>query len=486
VRVESLSDRVVGAGLWVVGAKLGARLLAAVRVLALARLLTPHDFGVVALATLPLSALGAWGGISSPASLIHRQERSRALLDTAWTLGLIRRTLAAAVLLLGAPAIAAFFDSADATAVIRAMALLPLLQGVRNIGVVEFQQELRFGQETLLDAVGRVVETVVAIGLALWLWNAWALVGGALVGEAAATAMTYLRHPYRPRARLVRREVANLVGYGRWIVGSRLIEWAVVNGVQALIGRALGTSALGVFQMAERVTQLPISHLPRMAAHVTLSAFAKLQSDPIRVRAAYLRVLALVALVSCPAAALLGGYGESIVRVVLGARWTEAGPIVQILALYGVFRCVASTVVPLFQGVGRPALQMVVVASELVAVAALVGPLLHRGTAGAAAVVAIGGGVAMIVALALATRVLRLGTGDLGRTLGAPGLAALVALAAAVWLGGAPATMIGLAGALVVSLGVYAVTLLGLIRLGAYPLDPQVRAFVTRWLPRLA
>jgi PST family polysaccharide transporter len=204
------------------------------------------------------------------------------------------------------------------------------------------------------------------------------------------------------------------------------------------------------------------------------------------VRAAYLRVLALVALVSCPAAALLGGYGESIVRVVLGARWTEAGPIVQILALYGVFRCVASTVVPLFQGVGRPALQMVVVASELVAVAALVGPLLHRGTAGAAAVVAIGGGVAMIVALALATRVLRLGTGDLGRTLGAPGLAALVALAAAVWLGGAPATMIGLAGALVVSLGVYAVTLLGLIRLGAYPLDPQVRAFVTRWLPRLA
>lgn len=483
---ESLSDRVVGAGLWVVGAKLGTRLLAAVRVLVLARLLTPHDFGLVALALLPLSALGAWGGISSPASLIHRQERSRALLDTAWTLGLIRRVVTAALLLVGAPAIAAFFESADATAVIRAMALQPLLQGVRNIGVVEFQQELRFGQETLLDTVGRVVETVVAIGLALWLGNAWALVGGALVGEAAATTMTYLRHPYRPRARLARREIANLVGHGRWIVGSRVMEWAVVNGVQALIGRALGTSALGAFQMAERLTQLSIGHLPRMAAQVTLPAFAKLQSHPDRLRAAYLRVLALVALVSCPAAALLGGYGDGIVRVVLGARWTEAGPIVQILALYGVFRCVASTMIPLFQGVGRPALQMAVVASEFVAVAALIGPLLHRGTAGAAAVMAVGGGVAMVVALALATRVLRLRVGDLGRALGAPGLAALVTLAVAVWLGGAPRTMVGLGGALVVSGGLYAVILLGLIRLGAYPLDPQVRAFVARWLPRLA
>jgi lipopolysaccharide exporter len=484
MRVESLSGRVVGAGLWVVGAKLGARLLAAIRVLVLARLLTPHDFGLVALALLPLSALSS--SSASPAALIHRQERSRTLLDTAWTLGLIRKALGTAVLILSAPGIAAFFGSGDATAVIRALALLPLLQGLRNIGVVEFQQELRFGQETFLDASGRVVETVVAISLALWLGNVWALVGGALAGEAVATTMTYVRHPYRPRPRLVRREVGHLVDYGRWTVGSRAIEWAIINGVQALIGRGLGTSALGIFQMADRLSHLPISQLPRMSAQVTLPAFAKLQSHPERVRMAYLRVLALVALVSCPAAALLGGYAGSVVRVLLGSQWTEAGAIVPILALHGVFRCFAGTTSPLFPGLGRPALQTAIAASELAAVAAAFPLLLRRGIAGAAAAVAVGGGVAMVVALGLATRFLRLGAGDLGRALGAPGLAALVTLALQARLGGAPGTVVGLATALAVSVAVYVTILLGLIRLGAYSLDPQVRAVLSRWLPGLA
>lgn len=102
--LESLSGRVVRAGLWVLGARVGARLLAAVRVLVLARLLTPHDFGLVALALLPLSAFASLGVSSTRTALVHRQQRSRTLLDTAWTLGLVRRSLAAALLALGAAA----------------------------------------------------------------------------------------------------------------------------------------------------------------------------------------------------------------------------------------------------------------------------------------------------------------------------------------------------------------------------------------------
>jgi lipopolysaccharide exporter len=95
---EGLSGRVMRASLWVVGARMGARLFAAVRTLVLARLLTPHDFGLVALALLPLSAFAALGAGTGRAALIHRQQRSPVMLDTAWTLGLIRRAAAAAVL----------------------------------------------------------------------------------------------------------------------------------------------------------------------------------------------------------------------------------------------------------------------------------------------------------------------------------------------------------------------------------------------------
>jgi PST family polysaccharide transporter/lipopolysaccharide exporter len=463
----------------------GARLLAAVRVLVLARLLTPHDFGLVALALLPLSAFASLGVSSTRTALVHRQQRSRTLLDTAWTLGLVRRSLAAALLALGAPVIAGFFQAPDATGVIRAMALLPLLQGLRNIGLVEFQQELRFGQETLLDAVGRLTETVIAIGLALWLGNVWALVAGALLGEAVSAAMTYVRHPYRPALRLDRREIGRLMGYGGWVLGARTLDWVVASGVQAVIGRGLGTVALGVFQMADRLTQTPTSHLPRMLAQVTLAAFAKLQIHPERVRSAYLRVLSTVALVACPVAALLGAHAGGIVRVLLGTRWSEAEPIVPALALYGMFRCLAGTASSLFQGLGRPGLQTAAAAAELVVVAVAVFPLGRQGMLGIAVALAAGGGIGMGVALSLAARVLRLRIGDLGRALGAPALAALAVLALGAALPGAPETAVGLGAALAGSVALSAAVLLLLMRLGAYSLDPQIRTLVARWVPGL-
>jgi O-antigen/teichoic acid export membrane protein len=152
--------------------------------------------------------------------------------------------------------VAAFFEAPEATNVIRAMALLPLLQGLRNIGVVEFQQELQFGQETMLETLDLLAETVVAIGLALWLGNAWALVGGALVGEAVSVAVTYVRHPYRPAFGLDRGEIGRLAGYGGWILGTRVIDWALMGGVQAIIRLAVKSGELPVLAKTDEARGL--------------------------------------------------------------------------------------------------------------------------------------------------------------------------------------------------------------------------------------
>ena len=165
----------------------------------------------------------------------------------------------------------------------------------------------------------------------------------------------------------------------------------------------------------------------------------------------------------------------------------KSGPIVGVLAFQGMFRCLAGTAGSLFQGLGRPWLQTAVAASELMAAAVALVPLFRHGMVGVAAALAVGGAVAMVVALALVTRLVRLGTADLARVFGAPafGLLAVLALRASL-PPGFPETAIGLAGLLAVSVALCAAIVLGSMRLGAYSLDPEIRAAVGRWLLGLA
>jgi O-antigen/teichoic acid export membrane protein len=468
-RPRALAGRVVRAGLWVTAARVATYLFVALRVMILARLLSPRDFGAVAIAALPLSVFESSGSApSSAAALIQRQERPRALLDTAWTLGLARRAVFVLGLVLAAPAIAAFFAAPETATMIRAMALIPLLQGLRNIGVIEFRQELRLGQDTLLEAAGRFVDAAVAIGLALAFGNAWALVIGAVAAEMVSSLLTYLRHPYRPALRLDPGEVRYLFRYGRWVLGSRAIALTLLNGVQALVGRWFGVAALGQYQMARR------------------AAFAKLRADPVRIRGAYLRVLAMTALVTAPVATFLILHAVPLVRVVLGEQWPDVPVVLSILAVQGLFRSATTTTTPLFQGLGRPELPMWIAGSQLAAAALAIVLLLGHGIAGIAAAVAMGSAVSMLVALTAAARALGLNAVDFVRALGPPALACLAMVVVRAVTPPAPDTALGLLITLLVSGTLFVGVLVSLTRLGAYTPDPDLRALVARWFSRAA
>ncbi len=474
---EGLAGRVVTGGLWVTAARLTGRVLSFIRVLVLARVLTPHDFGVVAAGALAVAFLETLSASGTAALLIHRGERTRALYDTAWTLGLIRRGVGSAILWIASPTIAGFFGSPEAAPIVRVLAFMPVLQALRNIGALEFTRDLRLGQDYLLEVGGSLVDAIVAIALAFWLRNAWALAIAMVAGEAFSTALTYVRHPYRPAIRLDWREVRGLLQWGRWSVGARLMGWALQHGVHTVVGRWLGPTPLGVYQMATRGALLPTAALGPAAAKVALAAFSKLRGEPERMRAAYARVLATVALVTFPASALLATYADGLVRALLGPQWLALGPVLRILAVQGLCRSVAGTTSPLFQGLGRPGLQALTIAVELAVTAIAIGPLLAGagliGVAGAAAVAA---GVQATVALVLAMRVAALGGREIWRALGPPGLACVPVLVLRSALPASPDAVPGLVGAIAVSLAVYALGILGLTRAGAYAVDPEIAA----------
>ncbi|HWC03756.1 MAG TPA: lipopolysaccharide biosynthesis protein [Methylomirabilota bacterium] len=473
--MESLSRRAIHGALWVVARNLTGQFLGLVRVLVLARLLTPHDFGLFAVGFTLLALYGGFSGVGTQLTLIRRQDRAPEMFDTAWTLGLIRGGLGAAIQLALAPVMAAFYATPDALGIIRALALMPILRALDNIAVVEFRGDLVFRPQYVIASAGALAEVAVSVPLAIVLRSAWALVGGVLAAQVVRVLLSYLLHPYRPRFRLDRAQVRELAGYGRWILGTRVLTKLLNGGLPAVVGRVLGIEAVGLFGVASRWASLPASQVTVILTPVSVVAYAKLDPSPERLRSAYVRTLRLVALVATPLAACIVVYGVDLVEVVLGTQWRVAGSMVQVMGLYGFVRAVGNTTDPLFSGTGRPWVRTRVQAVELGLVAALFGALVAwGGIMGLAWTVTLAAVGAEGVAFVSAIRLLRLSAQELFDALAWP--AGVCLLVAALRLGLPPSlnTPVPLAGALALSASAYGVAMLLLDRLRLYPLDPEL------------
>ena len=481
--VESLSGRVIRGGLWQMALAMTARALGLLRLVVLARLLTPYDFGLVGLAFVVFWFLEAFSTIGLNLAVIHRGGRTRVLYDTAWSLGLVRGAVTSVVIVASAPIVGWFFGAPDAVPILRGVGLLPLLNALSNIGPVEFRRDLTFGPQYAINVTGFIADVCVAVPLAYWYGSAWALVAGLLAMSVARLVMSYVLHPYRPSFRIDRREARALIGYGRWIFATTVIRWVGAQGVQTVVGRLLGVPVLGIYQMAWRIAFVPTSEFTQTLGGVTMPAYARLQESTARVRDAFLKVLAAVALGSAPVAVGIALYAEDVVRVALGPRWAAVVPVLHILAFAGLLRSMAVTTGPVFQGLGRPGIQTLVVSAEIVPLVVLVVPLtLRMGPAGAAiaATVAAAGGA--IAAFVVVTRYPGIPASELLSAIGWPLLACVPPAILRMSLPATFETLVGLGSALAASGLLYVAIILLADRLNLYDLARVVPLNAHRWL----
>ncbi len=351
---ESLSKRVVRGGIWVFGLRIANRSLGLIRTIILARLLAPHDFGLFGIAMLAIATLETFSQTGFQAALVQKKKNVEPYLDTAWTISALRGIILFLILFLSAPLIANFFDSAQAELVIRVIAVFTLLSGFRNIGIIFFQKELEFNKQFLYEISATLVDLTVAIILAFMLRNAWALVWGGLAANFVRVFMSYIIHPYRPRIKLEREKFQELFGFGKWILGSSIFVFLITQGDDIFVGKMLGVTALGLYQMAYLISNLPATEITHVISQVTFPAYSKLQDDLPKLREAYLKILQLTTFISIPLAGGIFIFAPEFTKIFLGDKWMPMIPAIQVLVLAGLLRSISATTGSLFQAVGKP------------------------------------------------------------------------------------------------------------------------------------
>ncbi|MDB9823141.1 lipopolysaccharide biosynthesis protein [Deltaproteobacteria bacterium] len=372
---EPLSKRVIRGGMWVFALRIFNRSLGFIRTIILARLLAPEDFGLLGIAMLSISTLETFSQTGFQAALIQKKENIETFLDTAWTVSVIRGLVLFLILFLGAPIIAEFFNSPQAVLIIRVIAVSTLLSGLRNIGIVFFQKELEFNKKFFYEFSATIADIGVAITLAFLLKNVWALVWGGLAANFVRLFMSYIINPYRPSLKLEKNKFKDIFGFGKWVFFSSSLIFLLTQGDDIFIGKILGVAALGFYQMAYTISNLPATEITHVISQVTFSAYSKIQDDLPKLGTAFLKVLRLTTLLSFLFAGGIFVLCSEFTRIFLADKWLPMVPAIQILCFFGVTRSINAAMGQILFSTGNPKIQGVLSSIQLLIMIIIIYPL---------------------------------------------------------------------------------------------------------------
>jgi lipopolysaccharide exporter len=374
-RDSSLSQRITKGGIWVFALRVLEKGLRIVRLIILARLLAPNDFGLFGIALLAMSTVGTFSEMGFTTALIQKKKNINQYLDTAWTVSIIRGIVLFILLFISAPYVALFFNNPEVSLLIQIIGVAFLLAGFTNIGIVHFQRELEFNKQFAYKISATLADFIVVVVAAFILRNVWALVFGQLIGSLAGLIASYAVHPYRPHVRLEMHKAKELFGFGKWVLGLTILMFLLHQGDDAFVGKVLGITMLGFYQMAYRIANMPTTEITHVISQVTFPAYAKIQNNLPRLRESYLRVLQFIACVSFPIAGLIFILAPDFTRLFMGEKWMPMVPAMQVLALWGFISSIGATTIPFFSSTGKPEIQTKLQFFVLILLAILIYPL---------------------------------------------------------------------------------------------------------------
>ena len=329
--------RALSATFWSGGDLLARQGIQFVARLLLARLLTPEDFGLVAVLAffVGAGAVLADGGLA--VALIQRRDTEHSDESTVFWTNLALGASITVALVIAAPVIAAFLDQPRMVPLVKVSALAIAFGSLGSVHVALLSKQIDFRTQAIAGGVAALLSIVVALTLALAGSGVWALVWQAIVMSAAQTIMLWWLHPWRPATVFQIGSLRRLGSFSVYHLGSTLLEAFYVRLYALLLGRGFGAMTVGYYSNADAIRSLPSSFIGGLVGRVALPMFSAEAADPLRLRRGLQLSLRVSMLLNAPL--MLGGVALSdpLVEVLLGRQWSPASPLVQILCLAGVF-----------------------------------------------------------------------------------------------------------------------------------------------------
>jgi PST family polysaccharide transporter len=426
---EGLRQKAISGTKWRAIATYSTQMVQLVGSVALAWLVEPRDYGIVAAAMVIIAVIRACGGLGMNYALVQRVDRVEEATHTAFVLLLGVGVVSYGILLAVAPFSRAYGDDPW---LMRSMGLLFFLRPVAAVTEGTLQRDFHFRSLFLIEFLSVLLSTALAIGLALALsagHRYWALAASGLARETARSLAAWYFAKIRPRFAFDRALAMELLHYGKYFLGGAIVMMAYNNIERLALSEMLVPAALGLYVFAYNWVYRVGDVSETVFGGVALSVYAKVQSDVPSLRASFCRIVAYSSLVSTGLLVGMVSLVPEAVTLAFPARWLPSVPIFQVLGFFYMVRAVDTASCDLYAAVGKPKFNMYLGIINLAVMAATVVPFIcWWGALGAARCVLVARAVALVCNALVCRRVLQCSMGRLLRIV-APSVKAAAAMA---------------------------------------------------------
>lgn len=301
----------------------------------LARLLTPEDFGVIAMLSLFMGVAGIFADSGFGSALNQRQNTTHTDESTVFFFNLGMGALAALLLCAAAPWIAEFFKQPVLQQLTYAMAFNLFLGVFGAIHTTLLNKEMNYKVITKVGVFSSMAGGAVAIYMASQGYGVWSLAGFALVSSIVTVMLLWLWHPWRPACVFSIASLRSLFNFGGYAMASSLLDVFATNLNAILIGKLYSVRDAGLFERAQRTQQMPASIMMGVVNRVAFSTFASVAEDKARLARGLRQALSIAMFVNIPASVGMIILAEPLILTLLGTQWLPCVPILQVLGLCG-------------------------------------------------------------------------------------------------------------------------------------------------------
>jgi len=355
--MSDLKEKTVTGVYWSLSGKVGKQFIVFVASVILARLLSPFEFGLLAMVTVITNFANIYSDLGFGSAVIQAQKLEDIHLSSVFWLNILGGTLLTFLFISAAPLVASFYEVEILYSITIALSFNYVIRSFQIIQRTLLRKELDFKIIAIVDLTSILLASTTAIALAANGFGVWSLVTNSLLTSFIASIMLWYMNDWRPQFRFSWTKVKELLHFSLNLLGTETFGYWTRNLDNLLIGKYLSSSALGIYGQAYRILLFPVSNISGVLSQVFFPSFSKIQDETNRIKKYHLKLTRSVALVTFPLMMGLLGTAEPFVLTFFGYQWEGMIPILQVFSILGINQSIMALNGNLYLSQGRADLQ---------------------------------------------------------------------------------------------------------------------------------